>query len=193
MSEHHGNRYGRSEAARLAVLHAADDLLVEHGYAACTIEAIAAAAGVAKQTVYRWWPSKTDILFDAFLEDAAQELPPAPDTGDAERDLRRHLARLAAFVSKTHAGAVFRALAGVAQHDPEVAARLRRDFLKPQRERDRAPVLRAAEAGLLPAGVDVDVVLDQLVAPVYHRLLVTGERITRGYTDRLVSAVLSPR
>jgi AcrR family transcriptional regulator len=190
MAGHHGNRYGRSEAARLAVLHAADDLLVESGYAALTMEAIAARAGVAKQTVYRWWPSKTDILFDAFLTDVAEELPPAPDTGDAERDLRRHLARLAGFLARTDAGAVFRALAGVAQHDPAVADRLRREFVGPQRERDRAPVRRALEAGLLPAGTDVDTAADQLTAPIYHRVLVTGERVPRSYTDRLVDAVL---
>lgn len=77
---HRGNRHGRSEAAREAILHAADDLLVEKGFAGVTVEGIAKAAGVAKQTVYRWWSSKTDVLMDAFLEDAAAELEP-PDTG----------------------------------------------------------------------------------------------------------------
>src|SRR5580658_4901747 len=55
--QHHGNRYGRSEAAREAVLEAADDLLAEIGFAAVTMEGIAARAGVGKQTIYRWWPS----------------------------------------------------------------------------------------------------------------------------------------
>jgi Bacterial regulatory proteins, tetR family len=79
-AQHRGNRYGRSEAAREAVLEAADDLLVENGFAGVTIEGIAARAGVGKQTIYRWWSSKTDILMDAFLEDAAQQLIP-PDFG----------------------------------------------------------------------------------------------------------------
>lgn len=61
---HHGNRHGRSEQARIAVLQAADDLLVERGFAGLTVEGIAATAGVAKQTICRWWPSKTEILFD---------------------------------------------------------------------------------------------------------------------------------
>ena len=86
-SPHHGNRHGRSEDARQAVLQAADDLLVAKGFAGVTIEGIAAAAGVAKQTVYRWWSSKTDVLLDAFLEDAVEELTPA-DHGDLERNLR---------------------------------------------------------------------------------------------------------
>ncbi len=66
-TEHRGNRYVRCEAARQAVLEAADDLLAEFGFAAVTIEGIAARARVGKQTVYRWWLSKTDVLMEAFL------------------------------------------------------------------------------------------------------------------------------
>ncbi|GIJ63215.1 TetR/AcrR family transcriptional regulator [Virgisporangium aurantiacum] len=62
-------------------MQAADDLLVEHGIARLTVEAIAQRAGVAKQTIYRWWPSKTDLQLDAFLTDAAEELTPASDAG----------------------------------------------------------------------------------------------------------------
>src|ERR1700728_4739737 len=69
---HHGNRHGRSEQARISILKAADDLLVERGFAGVTIEGIAARAGVAKQTIYRWWPSKVDILLDTLIEDASR-------------------------------------------------------------------------------------------------------------------------
>ena len=93
-AKHFGNRYGRSEDARQAVLEAADDLLVEIGFAAVTIEGIAARAGVGKQTIYRWWSSKTDVLLDTFLDDAVEHLTPQ-DTGDLGRDLRTHLRNLA--------------------------------------------------------------------------------------------------
>src|SRR5689334_12245799 len=87
---HRGNRHGRSEQARVAVLEAADDLLAEQGFARLTVEAIAQRAGVAKQTIYRWWPSKPAILLEAFLTDAAEELSP-PDSGDLATDLTAHL------------------------------------------------------------------------------------------------------
>jgi hypothetical protein len=70
--EHRGNRHRRSEEARIAILEAADNLLVERGFTALTMEGIAAAAGVAKQTIYRWWRSKTEVLMDALLEDVAE-------------------------------------------------------------------------------------------------------------------------
>ena len=191
---HYGNRHGRSEAARLAVLEASDDLLVERGFAGVTIEGIAARAGVAKQTIYRWWDSKSDILFDALIVDAA-EFFTAPGHGDLGADLRDHLAQLAEFLTATDAGAVFRALAGQAQHDPAVAARFEAEFVGQQRDRDREPFRLAAQRGELPAGTDpgadVDTVIDRLVGPVYYRVLITREDVTRPFTDALVDRCLA--
>src|SRR6201994_50434 len=77
----------RNEQARLAVLHAADDLLAERGFAGLTIEGIAARAGVAKQTIYRWWPSKVDVLLDTLIDDTQEHLA-VPDTGSAPEGTR---------------------------------------------------------------------------------------------------------
>lgn len=186
---HHGNRWGRSEDARQAVLEAADDLLTERGFADLTIEGIAAAAGVAKQTIYRWWNSKTDILMDALLQDAAQHLTPA-DHGDLREDLRDHLGRLALFLTRSDPGAVCRALIGQAQHDPAFATVFRTRFLSEQRERDRLPLDRAIARGQLAPGTDVPADVDQLVGPVYYRVLVTGEPVGPPFTDRLVDQYL---
>ncbi|WP_246843491.1 TetR/AcrR family transcriptional regulator [Allokutzneria sp. NRRL B-24872] len=188
-ARHHGNRHGRSEQARLAVLEAADDLLVEKGFAGLTIEAIAARAGVSKQTIYRWWSTKTDILLDAFLQDLAEDLP-VPDHGDVERDLRAYLRHLAYFLTRTDAGAVLRALLGHSQHDADFAAVLRERYLDEQLRRDRLPLERAVERGELPGGLDIPAEVDQLVGPIHYRALVTGEAVDEGFTDALVDAFL---
>src|SRR5579875_533208 len=106
----------RDENARLAVLHAADDLLVEKGFNGVTIEGIAARAGVAKQTIYRWWTSKVDILLDTLVEDAASELG-VPASDSAIEGMRLYLRTLAKFLTKDEAGRVMLALIGAAQHD----------------------------------------------------------------------------
>ncbi|MDG4781077.1 TetR/AcrR family transcriptional regulator [Micromonospora sp. WMMD961] len=183
---HRGNRHGRSEAAREAVLQAADDLVAEIGYAKVTIEGIASRAGVAKQTIYRWWRSKTDILVDAFTADSAQELT-LPDTGAFRTDLRAHLNELVRFLEVSDSGAVFRALVGQAQHDPELAARLRAEVLPQLRARDRVPFDRATARGELPAEADVDLLVDQAVGPIHFRVLVTGEPVTPALLDALVT------
>ena len=187
---HHGNRHGRSEDARQAVLQAADDLLVEKGFAGVTIEGVAAAAGVAKQTIYRGWGSKTDILLDTFLEDAARDLAPQEHETLAE-DLRAHLRRLAWFLSANDAGAVFKALIGHAQHDAAFADKLRTHYLDEQRQRDRAPLDRAIARGELPADLDVLAAVDLLVGPVYHRVLMTGDPVDEAFVDSLVEHFLT--
>ncbi|MCS0600751.1 TetR/AcrR family transcriptional regulator [Streptomyces sp. LP11] len=110
----------RSEAARASVLHAVDDLLIEEGYAAMSMKGIAARAGVSRQTVYRWWSTKAEILFEASVLDAVQELavPPAETALD---ELVSYLQALAEFLTESPAGAAYRALLGEAQHDREVA------------------------------------------------------------------------
>ncbi|MFD4675024.1 TetR/AcrR family transcriptional regulator [Lentzea sp. NPDC058450] len=187
---HRGNRHGRSEEARRAVLEAADDLLAEKGFAGVTIEGIAARAGVAKQTIYRWWPSKVDVLLEAFAEDMAEHLTPA-DHGDLATDLRAHLAALADFLTTSDPGAVFRALTGQAQHDPALATRLRDDHLSHQRTRDRLPLERAVARGDLPPDLDLDEAVDHLVGPIHYRVLVTGAPVPRAFTDNLVTTFLT--
>ncbi|MEV7598624.1 TetR/AcrR family transcriptional regulator [Kitasatospora sp. NPDC089797] len=188
--KHHGNRHGRSEQARLAVLRAADDLLVERGFAGVTIEGIAARAGVAKQTIYRWWNSKVDVLLDTFLLDAEHELA-VPDQGGVEQDLREYLRRLAGFLTTSDAGAVLRALIGQAQHDPALAHTLRTDHLARQREWERTLLRRAVDRGELPADLDLDLALDRLTGPVYYRVLVTGGPVGPQFTDTLLERFLA--
>lgn len=187
---HHGNRHGRSEAARETILRAADDLLAEKGFSGVTIEGIAKAAGVAKQTVYRWWSSKTEVLMDAFLEDAAAALEP-PDTGHLGSDLRAHLRATAHFLTTDDAGVVYRALIGQAQHDSELARTFRSRYLDDQRTRDQKPFLRAIERNELPPDTDVAALAEWLVGPIHHRVIVTGEPIDDTFLDAIVDIVLT--
>jgi AcrR family transcriptional regulator len=186
---HHGNRHGRSEQARAAVLAAADGLLVERGFAGVTIEGIAARAGVAKQTIYRWWSSKTEVLIDTFLDDAQEHLTP-PDLGSLDADLRAYLRLLAHFLTEADSGAVFRALIGQAQHDADIAEAVRTRCLDEQRARDRLPLRRAVERGELAAGLDLDIAADLLVGPLYYRVLVTNTSVDDPFLDTIVDGFL---
>jgi AcrR family transcriptional regulator len=175
----------RNENARLAVLHAADDLLAERGFGGVTIEGIAARAGVAKQTIYRWWSSKVDILLDTLIDDASGQLA-APDTGPAAEAARRYLLSLAHFLTEEPAGKVLLALIGEAQHDPAVARVFHERYLAPQREKERAVLQRGITSGELSAGLDIDAVLDALSGPILYRAL-TGQQIPQAFVDELVA------
>ncbi|MDM4763432.1 TetR/AcrR family transcriptional regulator [Galbitalea sp. SE-J8] len=163
-----GNR--RDDDARRAVLHAADDLLAEHGFAKLTIEAIARQAGVAKQTIYRWWPSKVEILLDGLIEGAEKYLP-VPDGRVEEADVEAYFERFRRFVEELPDGKVFCALLGHAQHDQAAAHQLRSRFLDPRRERERGLIERAGlpRAGAAPAAVDA--LIDERVGAILWRAM----------------------
>ena len=171
------------------MLHAADDLLAERGFAGLTIEGIAARADVAKQTIYRWWPSKVEVLLDTLIEDSQQELI-VPDTGSAITDARQYLRRLAAFITDDPAGKVLLALIGEAQHDAAMASVFHTLYLDPRRRSERAMLARGVASGELPPDLDLDRALDALLGPVFYRALVTGGPISAAFTDQLVSEVL---
>jgi AcrR family transcriptional regulator len=187
--EHRGNRHGRSEEARIAILEAADNLLVERGFAGVTMEGIAAAAGVAKQTIYRWWRSKTDVLLDAFLEDVAEASLP-PKLGNLSADLQHHILGLAKMLAESDTGAVFRALIAEAQHDSELAVRLRAQFIERQRIRDLVPFEEAVKRGELSPNFDTEAAVEQLLSPIYYRVLVSGELISPSYIEGLIRRLL---
>jgi AcrR family transcriptional regulator len=153
------------------VLHAVDDLLVEVGYAALTMTAIAERAGVGRQTVYRWWSSKAEVLFEATMIDAGRELAVEP-RGTTLDELAAFVDAVVRFLTASEAGAGYRALVGEAQHDPQVAHLMESSSLF-----DGAvdPVLaRAVDRGDLAPTADRASVTAMLVGPVLFRVLTDG-------------------
>jgi AcrR family transcriptional regulator len=187
----------RSERSRRAILTAATDLVHEVGYRKLTIEAIAARAGVGKQTIYRWWPSKGAVVLDGFLA-AVNESPDdlsLPDTGDVAADLRAVVRAIVAELADATLSGTTRALMIEMQDDPEFADMVRERLLAPQL-RAIADRLRAAQqAGQLRADLDLPVAVELLVGPLYHRWLLRTAPLTDGYADtvtELAMRALSP-
>jgi len=114
----------RSDTSRRAILDAAFALVGDVGYAKLTMEGIAARAGVGKQTIYRWWPSKGAVLFDAFLalSEDAEGVPALPDTGDLEADLKLVLRATVAELNDPRYDVPMRAMAAAIASDPALAA-----------------------------------------------------------------------
>jgi len=126
MSERHRSGPVRSDAARRAILEAAAQLFDEKGYDHLTIEGIAQRAGTGKQTVYRWWASKGDVIAEALLEGLIlpETLAP-PDTGDLEADLAAWLQTLSDVLQQPRGQALMRSIIAAAAENAEVGKRLR--------------------------------------------------------------------
>src|SRR5919201_2607397 len=139
----------RSEESRLAILTAAFQLVGDVGYAGLTIEGIAARSGAGKQTIYRWWPSKADVLLDALATKADLHVP-IPDEGSYAADLRAFLEASFRLGRDRRVIDVLRALMAHAQIDAEFGERFRGSFLQRRRDALAIVVDRAKERGDLP-------------------------------------------
>ncbi|MFC4058485.1 TetR/AcrR family transcriptional regulator [Planomonospora corallina] len=183
----------RSESSRRAILTAAFELVQEVGYAKLSVEGIAARAGVGKQTIYRWWPSKGAVLFDAFLmlSEGADGEAALPDTGDLEADLKTVLRATVAELNDPRYGEPMRALSTEITHDPELAAVYAERLDGPMKEIKKERLRSAQRAGQLAADLDLDLAVEMLWGPLQNRWLQRGGPLTPEYADRLVETALN--
>jgi AcrR family transcriptional regulator len=176
----------RSEQARNAILDAAAELLLAHGLEAVSMDAVAQRADVSKATIYRWWPTKETLALEALYHEWEPARRSPRDTGSLRADL---LSLLRPWVRRVRArpyGRVIAALVTEANTDPDFAEQYRARFVQPRREPARALFRRAIDRGEIPADTDIEVALDLIYGPIYHRLLHGHARLT----DRFVQAVV---
>jgi AcrR family transcriptional regulator len=183
----------RSETSRRAILTAALDLVGEVGYAKLSIEGIAARAGVGKQTIYRWWPSKGAVLFDAVLAGAEDEggETALPDTGDLEADLKTVLRATVDGLNDPAQDRLLRALSVEIVQDPQLAVLYAERLDGPMKEAKKARLRAAQEAGQLPADLDLDVAVEMIWSPLTARWLHRTGPLTHAYADAVVEAALN--
>ncbi|WP_197319791.1 TetR/AcrR family transcriptional regulator [Saccharomonospora sp. NB11] len=181
----------RSERSRRAILDATRDLVAEHGYAKVSIEAIAARAGVGKQTIYRWWPSKGAVVLEAVraLSEGVDGEIALPDTGDLEADLKLVLRATAAEFADPAFDALIRGLTTEMAHDRELSAAYD-EHTAALEEAKRQRLRSGQRAGQLSPDADLDLVLDLLYAPLFRRWLLRTGPLTDDFADRLVEAAL---
>jgi AcrR family transcriptional regulator len=182
----------RNERSHRAILTAAAELVHEVGYRKLTIEAIAARAGVGKQTIYRWWPSKGAVVLDGFLA-SVNENPDdlsLPDTGDVAADLRGVVRAIVAELADPKLSGTTRALMIEMQEDTEFADMVLERLLGPQLAAIADRLRAAQHAGQLRANLDLPVAVELLVGPLYHRWLLRTAPLTDAYADTVTDLAL---
>jgi len=189
----HKPRAGRPRSAesRRAIIQSAMGILQNDGYAALNIEAIAAKAGVSKQTIYRWWSSAAFIVLEALTADMESSGPESltPDTGSLKGDLLE-LVRPTVRALAQRRGPVFKALIAEAQADARFAEAFRTSLMAAHRETVRAIVGRAQLRSEVAFDADADLVADVIYGPILYRLLnghlALDETFAYGLTDAAV-------
>jgi AcrR family transcriptional regulator len=161
----------RSETARKAVLAAAAELLLDHGLHAVSMDAVAERAGVSKATIYRWWPKKETLALDMLFTEWSAVTPQKFESGVLRSDLIALLGAWTRLSSSRPFGRVVAALLAEARTDPAFSAEYQRRMLEPRRDTARMIFAHAVARGEIPGETRVEVAIDLLYGPLYHRLL----------------------
>lgn len=173
---------------RHAVRYAVLEVLGERGYADFTVEAVAAAAGVAKSTIYRHWPTKLDLIADA-LE--TLNIQPRPEVGS--KPVREQVAQLIGHLADVFADSLLSscipALIEAAERHPEVATFLH-TYSRRRRQKLVDTIQSGIDSGELPSHLDAELAALALSGPIIYRRTMTPTPMTRAEALRLVDLVL---
>jgi AcrR family transcriptional regulator len=178
----------RSEESQHAILTAAFDLVAEDQQD-FTMEGIAARAGVSKQTIYRWWPTKGDILLESLAARAEAHISTS-DHGSYSRDLRHFLTQTSELLRLPGVRSALRSLTAESQQDPELLQRFRNGFLDRRRAALGQIVSRAESRGDLPPNVRGELIGDIVFGVIWYRMLAT-ERLLGDADVECLTALLS--
>jgi AcrR family transcriptional regulator len=177
----------RSQRARQAILSAALDLAAERGPDRLTMEGIAERATASKETLYRWWRSKTEVLLEALAEYGEQAIA-IPDTGSLAGDLHIFMRETSAALDP-RTRRILRTLAAGAAANERAAREVREQFLARRRAALTAVLQPARERGELPAEPTIETLLDLVFGSLWYRLIFGTGELDEAWADGLTGAI----
>jgi AcrR family transcriptional regulator len=172
-----------------AIMAATRRLLTDDGYDQVSMESIARAAGVSRPTIYRRWPSKAHVVFEAAfgIEGGTAGLP---QSGDFETDLREFVRGAVAFWREPVVEAATMGILAERHRDSELHIRTQQ-LLDDRIRGELAALVRAgAEQGIVRADIDTDTLFNVLVGTTFYGALVDGRDDTDHLVDKLCSLVM---
>lgn len=168
------------------LMKTARKLVLEHGYTNVTIQQIIEMAGVSKQTLYRRWKSKAELVLDAFFDSAEKSVHITGTTLD--ETLPQFLEQL--FYGLETDGPAIRMLIAAAQLDPEFCTIFKERFVKPREKKVISLIQRAIKNGEIKQEVDFEIISDVIHGVLWYRLL-QGESLDKNRAYKLSIIILS--
>jgi AcrR family transcriptional regulator len=178
----------RSEQARRDILEAAYQLLKAKGFQAVGSHEIAKVADVSSATLYRWWDSKEEILFDACFEHMKPVLA-VSGSGSALARLRRYVLYLAEFLSSEDGAIMARLFTGI-HDDTKLQQLFLERYVMPRRQMQRRFIREAIASGQLKRGTDPELLIDALNGPLFFRWLQGHVRLDKSFAERILEKVI---
>src|SRR3954451_11473354 len=165
-----------------AILTAAGEMFVRDGFQNMTLPGVAAAAGVAKTTVYRRYPSTAELVLATILH--LNTGAPVPDTGSARDDLTTVLD----FARKRFDVSITGTLLAEEREHPELLEAARRQMIVPALDRFRTVLRAGIDRGELRADLDLDAISHALLGSFFLSYLESG-RPRPGWAGEVVDTL----
>ncbi len=188
MDQHTKRGRPRSKSSKEAIINSTIELIESVGYEKLKIVDIAKEAGVGKQTIYRWWKSKAELVIEAVLEDANKNVL-IPDTGSLIEDLRQFIS---ASCTRSDSQASRNMLSGLlmaGRKDAETLKLFRESFIETRRSTLRQILLRHQKTGQIGETVDLELILDLVYGPMWYRLLVEHAPLDVTFANKLIDVI----
>lgn len=178
---------GRIVRSRATVLQATVALLLERGYGGATVDEVARRSGVAKTTIYRHWPTRTDLLREACSRIGTPL--DQPQSGGVRTDVTAIMKNLAALLRTAPWASVLPSIIDAAERDPDMAA------MYSELQRGYSAVLHdvlaaAVSTGQLPENSDVSTLTAALIGPLFYRRWFSREVVSDAFAEQVIGLLL---
>jgi AcrR family transcriptional regulator len=162
-------RKGRPRDERIDrdITAAALEVLSEDGFERFSVEEVALRAGVAKTSVYRRFPTRTELIVGA-LQRLNDELPPPPPAGPIRDRLIHVLTGVRERVTTSTRGRILMQVTGEAGRDPALVALVHERGLAPRRALIADVIADGVASGELRSDLDPNAVIPVLVGPMLY-------------------------
>ncbi len=186
----------RDHSRDAIILEATLEVLAEVGVVGLTMDLVAARAGAGKATIYRRWPSKTELFTDAVahLKRIQVDLESLPDTGTLRGDLLElfKLSKPQSIEEMEHRLKIMAGLASLLAQDHSLADSANAAVTGPWAEAHYAMMQRAVERGEVAADADIGTLSQILPSMAAYRTLVQRKPFTLEFLLSMVDGVILP-
>jgi AcrR family transcriptional regulator len=171
------------------ILDATLEILNDKGYAGLTVDGVAAKTGVGRPTIYRRWRSKPVLVIAALTQ--SPNLSLTPDTGTLRGDLMAFQRDQVMLMDRPASRRITAGLVADLVSDPELAETYLGDYVGLRQTSVREALQRGIERGELRADVDLPLIYDLLIGPLFMRSVVRGESLGPDIAEQTVDLVLT--
>jgi AcrR family transcriptional regulator len=178
----------RVRRSKESVLRATVELLTERGLGGFSVDEVSRRSGVAKTTIYRHWPVRSDLVLDACSQISTEQQ--VPDTGSFEGDVTAFLMGIADLLSMARWSSVVPSIVDAAEREPELAeihSRIQLGHTGPLQE----IITRAARKGEIPVSTDSSTMIAALLGPLFYRRWFSREPLDEQFVKAVAQNVIS--